>query len=72
MKTTSSPEPRYAAFIDRDEAKDLGITCSPAGYDRERSRLRTRLSVRLTHPREMAQIESDVRDERVYVDREAA
>lgn len=25
MTTTSSPEPRYAAFIDRDEAKDLGI-----------------------------------------------
>jgi hypothetical protein len=64
----SSPEPQYATFIDRDDARRLGLTCNPAGYDRERSRLRTRLSVRLTHPYEMAQLESDVREERVYVE----
>ena len=57
-------EPQYAAFIDRDEAKRLGITCTPSGYDRERSRLRTALSPRLTHPHAVAKIESDLRDER--------
>jgi hypothetical protein len=72
MITTSSPEPRYAAFIDRDEAKAKGITCRrcrDTRDDKQFTRLRyTKPHVRLYAPRALAQIESDVRDERYSLD----
>ena len=58
---------QYAAFIDRDEAKRLGITCHCRNLkdDPQWDRLRyTKPHVRLYGPHAVAKIESDLRDER--------